>query len=377
MLNTERVSATVNLNNIRYNIEQVSKRIAKGTGIMAVIKADGYGHGAVAVARTLAGMDSVWGYAVATIDEAMEIVHIGCEKPILILGYVPPSMYGLAVTNGIRIPVFDLHSASKINAVAGQLGMKCKVHIKVDTGMGRIGIEPSDRGLEFVRQVSLMGNLEIEGIFTHFARADEKDKKNALHQAKLFKDFTAKLEDEGIHIPLKHCSNSAAIIDMPDLHMDIVRSGIITYGLWPSDEVDKHNIDLKPAMEIKSAVIYIKDIEKGTPVSYGGTYVAEKTTRVATVSIGYADGFPRSLSNKGIVLIKGKRYHVIGRVCMDQLMVDIEMNDEISVGDVVTIVGRDGDEEITMDEFAALSDRINYEAVCDIGKRVPRVYTRR
>ncbi|MCR5390630.1 MAG: alanine racemase [Lachnospiraceae bacterium] len=377
MLNTERVSATVNLNNIRYNIEQVSKRIAKGTGIMAVIKADGYGHGAVAVARTLAGMDSVWGYAVATIDEAMEIVHIGCEKPILILGYVPPSMYGLAVTNGIRIPVFDLHSASKINAVAGQLGMKCKVHIKVDTGMGRIGIEPSDRGLEFVRQVSLMGNLEIEGIFTHFARADEKDKENALHQAKLFKDFTAKLEDEGIHIPLKHCSNSAAIIDMPDLHMDIVRSGIITYGLWPSDEVDKHNIDLKPAMEIKSAVIYIKDIEKGTPVSYGGTYVAEKTTRVATVSIGYADGFPRSLSNKGIVLINGKRYHVIGRVCMDQLMVDIEMNDEISVGDVVTIVGRDGDEEITMDEFAALSDRINYEAVCDIGKRVPRVYTRR
>ncbi|MBQ1733573.1 MAG: alanine racemase [Lachnospiraceae bacterium] len=377
MLNTERVSATVNLNSIRYNIEQVSKRIAKGTGIMAVIKADGYGHGAVAVARTLAGMDSVWGYAVATIDEAMEIVHIGCEKPILILGYVPPSMYGLAVTNGIRIPVFDLHSASKINAVAGQLGMKCKVHIKVDTGMGRIGIEPSDRGLEFVRQVSLMGNLEIEGIFTHFARADEKDKENALHQAKLFKDFTAKLEDEGIHIPLKHCSNSAAIIDMPDLHMDIVRSGIITYGLWPSDEVDKHNIDLKPAMEIKSAVIYIKDIEKGTPVSYGGTYVAEKTTRVATVSIGYADGFPRSLSNKGIVLIKGKRYHVIGRVCMDQLMVDIEMNDEISVGDVVTIVGRDGDEEITMDEFAALSDRINYEAVCDIGKRVPRVYTRR
>ncbi len=377
MLNTERVSATVNLNNIRYNIEQVSERIAKGTGIMAVIKADGYGHGAVAVARTLAGMDSVWGYAVATIDEAMEIVHIGCEKPILILGYVPPSMYGLAVTNGIRIPVFDLHSASKINAVAGQLGQKCKVHIKVDTGMGRIGIDPSDRGLEFVRQVSLMSNLEIEGIFTHFARADEKDKENALHQAKLFKDFTAKLEDEGIHIPLKHCSNSAAIIDMPDLHMDIVRSGIITYGLWPSDEVDKQNIDLKPAMEIKSAVIYIKDIEKGTPVSYGGTYVAEKTTRVATVSIGYADGFPRSLSNKGIVLIKGKRYHVIGRVCMDQLMVDIEMNDEISVGDVVTIVGRDGDEEITMDEFAALSDRINYEAVCDIGKRVPRVYTRR
>ena len=377
MLNTERVSATVNLNNIRYNIEQVSERIAKGTGIMAVIKADGYGHGAVAVARTLAGMDSVWGYAVATIDEALEIVHIGCEKPILILGYVPPSMYGLAVTNSIRIPVFDLHSASKINAVAGQLGKKCKVHIKVDTGMGRIGIEPSDRGLEFVRQVSLMGNLEIEGIFTHFARADEKDKENALHQAKLFKDFTAKLEDEGIHIPLKHCSNSAAIIDMPDLHMDIVRSGIITYGLWPSDEVDKQNIDLKPAMEIKSAVIYIKDIEKGTPVSYGGTYVAEKTTRVATVSIGYADGFPRSLSNKGIVLIKGKRYHVIGRVCMDQLMVDIEMNDEISVGDVVTIVGRDGDEEITMDEFAALSDRINYEAVCDIGKRVPRVYTRR
>ncbi|MCR5209210.1 MAG: alanine racemase [Lachnospiraceae bacterium] len=376
MINTERVSAIVNLGNIRNNILEISKHVPKGTGVMAVIKADGYGHGAVAVARTLADLECVYGYAVATIDEAMEIVHIGCDKPILILGYVAPSMYGMAITNEIRVPVFDLHSASKINAMAAQLGKKCKVHIKVDTGMGRIGIIPDDRGIEFVKQVSCMNCLEIEGIFTHFARADESDKSSANAQAKAFKDFTDKLEKEGIHIPLKHCSNSAAIIDMPHLHFDIVRSGIITYGLWPSDEVNKGNIVLKPAMEIKSAVIFIKDVPAGTPISYGGTYVTDKETRIATVSIGYADGFPRSLSNKGVVLIKGRRYKVIGRVCMDQLMVDIDMNDDIDVGDVVTVVGKDGDEEITMDEFALLSDRINYEAVCDIGKRVPRVYRR-
>ena len=376
MLSTERVSAVVNLGNIKHNIEEAAKRIPENTGIMAVIKADGYGHGAVAVARTLADMKCVWGYAVATIDEAMEIVHIGCDKPILILGYVAPSMYGLAVANDIRIPVFDLHSAAKINAVAAQLGKKCKVHIKVDTGMGRIGIAPNDRGLEFVEQTSLMGNLEIEGIFTHFARADEKDKSSAMKQAELFASFLKKLEEKGINIPLKHCANSAVIMDMPDLHFDIVRSGIITYGLLPSADVDAGALSLKPAMEIRSSVIFIKDVPEGTSISYGGTYVTDKPCRIATVSIGYADGFPRSLSNKGVVLIRGKRYKVVGRVCMDQLMVDVEMNDDIEVGDIVTIVGRDGDEEISMDEFAELSGRINYEAVCDIGKRVPRVYRR-
>ena len=376
MLNTERVSAIVDLKNIKENILAVAERIPDDTKIMAVIKADGYGHGAVAVARTLADVDSLWGYAVATIDEAMEIVHIGCDKPILILGYVAPAMYGMAVTNGIRIPIFDLHSASKINAVANQLGRKCKVHIKVDTGMGRIGITPNKRGLEFVEQVSYMSGIEIEGIFTHFARADETDKSSAYGQLSAFKDFTDAIEKMGIKIPLKHCANSAAIIDMPELHFDIVRSGIITYGLWPSDEVNKDSIRIKPAMEIKSSVIFIKDVPAGTPISYGGTYVTDKETRIATVSIGYADGFPRSLSNKGVVIIRGQRYNVVGRVCMDQLMVDIRMNDEISVGDIVTVVGKDGDEEITMDEFARLSDRINYEAVCDIGKRVPRVYRR-
>ena len=376
MLNTERVSATVDLKNIKENILAVAERIPDDTKIMAVIKADGYGHGAVAVARTLADVDSLWGYAVATIDEAMEIVHIGCDKPILILGYVAPAMYGMAVANGIRIPIFDLHSASKINAVASQLGKKCKVHIKVDTGMGRIGITPNKRGLEFVEQVSYMSGIEIEGIFTHFARADETDKSAAYEQLNSFKEFTDEIEKIGINIPLKHCANSAAIIDMPELHFDIVRSGIITYGLWPSDEVNKDSIRIKPAMEIKSSVIFIKDVPAGTAISYGGTYVTDKETRIATVSIGYADGFPRSLSNKGVVLIRGQRYKVVGGVCMDQLMVDINMNDEISVGDIVTVVGRDGDEEITMDEFAMLSDRINYEAVCDIGKRVPRVYRR-
>ena len=228
--------------------------------------------------------------------------------------------------------------------------------------------------LEFVQKVKELSGLEIEGIYTHFARADELDKTNVNLQYNRFTAFLAVLEQNGIFVKYKHCSNSAAIIDLAKDHMNLVRAGIILYGLWPSDEVDKNRIDLKPVMELKSSVCFVKEVPPGVPISYGGTYVTTKNTKVATVTIGYADGYPRCLSGKGQVLIRGKRANIIGRVCMDQFMADVTDIEGVTRGDEVTLIGQDGEEFISMDEFSEMSDRINYESVCDIGKRVPRVY---
>lgn len=376
MLHQERVFATVNLDNIHYNIRHVREAIPKKTKIMAVIKADGYGHGAVRIAQELSMVDGVWGYAVATIDEALDIIEQGIGKPVLILGYTFPSTIPLAVEYGIRVSLFDMDSAKLLSETALRSGREALVHIKLDTGMGRIGIQPDEQGLEFVKTVTQMPGIRVEGIFTHFAKADELDKKPAKLQYERYKNFIDSLHEMGIDIPLKHCANSASIMELPYTHMDLVRSGIITYGLLPSDEVDPGRIRLKPAMEIKTSVIHVKDVPAGTPISYGGTFITEHPSRIATLSVGYADGYPRCLSDKGCVLLYGRRYPVVGRVCMDQMMVDVTGNDKVKPGDLATLVGVDGDECITMEEFAALSGRINYEAVCDIGKRVPRVYIR-
>ncbi|MCR4643411.1 MAG: alanine racemase [Lachnospiraceae bacterium] len=376
MLHQERVFATVNLDHIHYNIRRIRERIPKHCKIMAVIKADGYGHGAVRIAQELSGVDAVWGYAVATIDEALEIIEQGIGKPVLILGYTFPSTIPLAVEYGIRLTLFDMDSARLLHETAERSGKKAKVHIKLDTGMGRIGIQPDESGMEFVREVASLSGVEMEGIFTHFARADETDKSSAREQYARYSRFCDRLESEGIHIPLKHCANSAAIMEMKETHLNLVRSGIITYGLRPSEEVDVSGMKLKPAMEIKASVIHVKEVPAGTPISYGGCFVTEQPSRIATLSVGYADGYPRCLSDKGSVLLHGKRFPVVGRVCMDQMMVDVTDADEVRQGDLATLVGQDGDECITMDEFAESSQRINYEAVCDIGKRVPRVYIR-
>ncbi len=373
-MHEERVYAAVDLSNIRHNIAEIYRHTKGCSRIMAVIKADGYGHGAKRIAEALLNADEVFGFAVATIDEALELSAMPVKKPVLILGYCFPSGYREAVENDIRLTIFDRKSAEQLNAAAAGLDKKAKIHIKLDTGMGRIGIKPDSEGRELVRDIAGLENIEIEGIFTHFARADEADKSYANKQLQVFKDFVESLRDFGIEIPYPHCANSAAIMEMPDTWFKLVRSGIITYGMMPSDEVKAGDLNLKPAMEIRSSVIFVKDVPAGTAISYGGTFVTNAPSRIATVSVGYADGYPRSLSGKGEVLIRGHRYRVAGRVCMDQMMVDITGNTDIEAGDPVTIVGRDGDDEISMEEFAAMSGRINYEAVCDIGKRVPRVY---
>lgn len=371
----QRVWAEVDLDAIWENMVHMKENIAENTKILAVIKTDGYGHGGVPIAKMLEQLDFMFGYAAATYEEAHVLREAGVKKPILILGYTFPYCYEELIREEIRPAVYRRDTVEELAAAAAKVGKKAKVHIKVDTGMGRIGITPDEEGLEFVRFLIEHPELEVEGIFTHFAKSDEADKTSANHQLELFQNFIDKIQTElGITIPVKHCSNSAAILEMPQANMDMVRAGITTYGLYPSEEVSKDIVPLRAAMSLYSHIVYCKTIHAGQSVSYGGLFTAQKDTRVATIPVGYGDGYPRSLSGKGYVLIHGKRAPILGRVCMDQFMVDISEIPEAMDGDKVTLLGTDGTERITAEELGELSGRFNYEFVCDLGKRIPRVY---
>lgn len=371
----QRVWAEVDLDAIWENMVHMKENIAENTKILAVIKTDGYGHGGVPIAKMLEQLDFMFGYAAATYEEAHVLREAGVKKPILILGYTFPYCYEELIREEIRPAVYRRDTVEELAAAAAKVGKKAKVHIKVDTGMGRIGITPDEEGLEFVRFLIEHPELEVEGIFTHFAKSDEADKTSANHQLELFQNFIDKIQTElGITIPVKHCSNSAAILEMPQANMDMVRAGITTYGLYPSEEVSKDIVPLRAAMSLYSHIVYCKMIHAGQSVSYGGLFTAQKDTRVATIPVGYGDGYPRSLSGRGYVLIHGKRAPILGRVCMDQFMVDISEIPEAMDGDKVTLLGIDGTERITAEELGELSGRFNYEFVCDLGKRIPRVY---
>ena len=371
----QRVWAEVDLDAIWENMVHMKENIAENTKILAVIKTDGYGHGGVPIAKMLEQLDFMFGYAAATYEEAHVLREAGVKKPILILGYTFPYCYEELIRDEIRPAVYRRDTVEELAAAAAKVGKKAKVHIKVDTGMGRIGITPDEEGLEFVRFLIEHPELEVEGIFTHFAKSDEADKTSANHQLELFQNFIDKIQTElGITIPVKHCSNSAAILEMPQANMDMVRAGITTYGLYPSEEVSKDIVPLRAAMSLYSHIVYCKMIHAGQSVSYGGLFTAQKDTRVATIPVGYGDGYPRSLSGKGYVLIHGKKAPILGRVCMDQFMVDISEIPEAMDGDKVTLLGMDGTERITAEELGELSGRFNYEFVCDLGKRIPRVY---
>ena len=368
--------ALVDLDAVVSNIKAMAAHVRPGTRILAVIKTDAYGHGSIPIAKALEKLDFMYGFAVATAEEAFELRENGITLPILILGYTFPYSFKKMVEQDIRPAVFTLDVAKLLAKEALLQNKKAKVHIKVDTGMGRIGIFPDEEGFQFVKELAALDGIEIEGIFTHFARADERDKRWADKQLALFKAFTDKIEKElGLNSLIKDCSNSAGILEIPDANMDVVRAGIILYGLAPSEEVDMNIITLKPILSLISTVVYTKWLPKGYPISYGGTYVTDKPTRVATIPLGYGDGYPRSLSNKGYVLIHGKKAPILGRVCMDQFMVDVTDIPEAEYGDKVTLIGKDGDAEITADELGRLSGRFNYELMCDLGKRIPRIYT--
>ena len=371
----QRVWAEVDLDAIWENMVHMKENIAENTKILAVIKTDGYGHGGVPIAKMLEQLDFMFGYAAATYEEAHVLREAGVKKPILILGYTFPYCYEELIREKIRPAVYRRDTVEELVAAAAKVGQKAKVHIKVDTGMGRIGITPDEEGLEFVRFLMGHPELEVEGIFTPFAKSDEEDKTSAYHQLALFQNFIDRIQTElGLTIPVKHCSNSAAILEMPQANMDMVRAGITTYGLYPSEEVSKDIVPLRAAMSLYSHIVYCKTIHAGQSVSYGGLFTAQKDTRVATIPVGYGDGYPRSLSGKGYVLIRGKKAPILGRVCMDQFMVDISEIPGVMEGDKVTLLGVDGTERITAEELGELSGRFNYEFVCDLGKRIPRVY---
>lgn len=372
-----RVCAHVDLDAILSNLEQMHKNIAENTRILAVIKADGYGHGAVQIAGELEKVPYVFGYATATPEEAYILRRCGMKKPILILSYTFPYCYEELIREEIRPTVFRMDQARALSETAVRMGREAKIHIKVDTAMSRIGIRPDASGLSFIKEVMELPGIVVEGIFTHFARADEADKSAANRQLALYKGFLDEVSKNcPKDIPMKHCSNSAGIVEIPEANMDLVRAGIILYGLWPSEEVKKDMVSLKPALSLKSHIVYIKDIEKGAQVSYGGTYTATEPRTVATIPVGYADGYPRSLSGKGEVLIHGKRVPILGRVCMDQFMVDITGMEDVKMGDEVTLIGRDGEEELTMECLGDASGRFNYELACDISSVSPVYITR-
>ena len=369
-----RAVAEIDLDAILYNVGQMGRHIAAGAKIMAVIKADGYGHGAVPIGKELEPLDIVWGYAVATAEEAWILRRNGLEKPILVLGAVFPEQYQGLVGQEIRPTIYSLQQAEGLEEFLSRQGTSLPVHVKIDTGLSRLGFQATEKAAGEVAQIAGMGHIIVEGLFTHFAKSDAKDKSMAISQMERFGAMQKMLAGYGISIPIAHCSNSAAIIDMPEAHMDLVRAGISLYGMWPSSEVPKENISLRPALSLKSCIVFLKELEQGRAVSYGATYETTGNQRIATIPVGYGDGYPRSLSNRGYVLVHGRRAPICGRICMDQFMVDVTDIPEAAEGDTVTLVGTDGAETITMEGIGELSGRFNYEFACDLGKRILRVY---
>ena len=373
MYRYHRTWAEINLDAVRENMEAFKANIPEEAMLCAVIKTDGYGLGAVPVAKTIG--DLVWGYAVATIDEAINLRYNHVTKPIIVLGYVHPDRFTELILNDIRYTGFEEDKLKLLEKTAVKLGRTAYVHVKVDTGMSRIGVTP-EHAVDFTEWLGTLKQICIEGIFTHMATADMMQNEGAYRQQEKFEKVLNKLKEKDCCPKICHCANSAAGIWMTDAPGNMFRIGISLYGYYPSEEVTKDIIKLKPAMTLKSEIAYIKTVPEKTAVGYGATFITEKQTIIATIPIGYGDGYPRSLSNKGYVLIHGKRAPIIGRICMDQMMVDITDIPDVKEGEQVIIIGSDNDEQITAEEVAEIAGSFNYELLCNLGKRVPRLYIR-
>lgn len=370
-----RVQAKVDLNAIRHNLLEVRSKLKSDTKLMAIIKADAYGHGAVPLAKAITESVNVDYFGVAIIEEAVELREAGIDKPILILGYTAREQYDLVIAYDVIQTVFQYEMAEALSNEAGRQGKTAKIHIKVDTGMSRIGFSDTKESVEEIKRIAALEHIKIEGLFSHFACADETDQSATKKQLKRYMEFVDLLEKEQIRIPVKHIANSAGIIEFPEAYFNMVRSGIVTYGIYPSDMVNQQELKLIPAMELISHVIYVKDVEAGVGISYGATYITGKKMRIATIPVGYGDGYSRNLSNHGKVIIHGQYAPIIGRICMDQFMVDVTDIEGVKQGDVVTLMGRDGDVSISVEELSEWSHSFPYELVCTVGKRIPRVYT--
>lgn len=369
----KRVYAKVNLDNIQKNIEAVKSRLPEETEIMGIVKADAYGHGSIPVAKFLEEL-GISHFGVASVDEAIELVDSGINGSVLVLGELFKEDALRAVENGIICTASSLETAKNLSDTAKACGKTAKIHIKIDTGMGRIGFQPDEKSLEEIKRIFALDGVEVSAMFTHFACADYADKTSAEQQKKRFLDFTDKLSDDGFKFK-RHMYNSAAAMEMNGFCGDIVRCGILMYGLYPSDEMNR-DFTLYPAMELKSNISFIKNVGADFAVSYGLTFVTENDTKIATVPVGYADGYPRYLSNKGEVLVKGTRCKILGRICMDQFMIDVSAVPDVKVGDEVTLLGTDGNETVTAEDLSDAEYRFNYEFCCLINKRVPRFYVK-
>ncbi len=377
--------AEVDRKAIAHNVRELRRVTHPSARLMAVVKANAYGHGMIEVAKT-ALQNGACFLGVARLGEGIQLRNAGIDAPILILGHTQSVFAEKLLEFDLTQTVFSLRTAEALSRVAASHGKKIKIHLKVDSGMGRLGISSNGfgtpaRGGDFkndaiheANAIGCLGGLELEGVFTHFATADSLDKSYAVKQFERFMDFLNRLRLTGLEIPIKHAANSAAIIDMPETHLDMVRGGISLYGLYPSDEVNKNRVELKPAMELKSRVIHLKKVPAGFKISYGMTYETPKSTTVATVPVGYADGYNRRLSSRGQMLVGGQRAPVVGRICMDLTMLDVGHIPDVRLEDEVVIFGKQGNLTITVDEIAAILETINYEVVSTVTDRVPRFY---
>ena len=374
MYEYHRLLAEINLDAIGNNIREIRKLIKEKTQLLAVVKADAYGHGAEEVAKVCLynGADQL---AVATCNEGVQVRQWSIQVPVLILGNTVEGQLETVINNNLTQAVFRYETAKKMSDMAVKLNKTALIHIKIDTGMSRIGFLPNDEALDEIEKIFALPNLKVTGVFTHFATADEKDKTFTMVQYKRFRFITDALNAKGHTVFIRHCANSGAILDMPELQLDMVRAGIIIYGMYPSTQVT-HPINLIPAMSLKSQISYVKYLEENVSIGYGRTYFTTQKTKVATIPIGYADGYSRAFSNKARVIINGHYAPIIGNVCMDQMMVDVTNIPDVKDGDSVIIMGSDGKNTVSAEELANIAGTINYEIVCDVGKRVPRVYVK-
>ena len=384
-MNSNPIWSEIDLNAISHNVQELRRITSSGSRFMAVVKADGYGHGAAEVALTALknGADCL---GVARIDEGLHLRIAGISAPILILGFTPPELSTQVVANHLTQAVYTFEAAKALSEAAVQLQAKAKIHIKVDTGMGRLGLLPDSprisllgkhlpgNTLRVIESISRLPHVEIDGVFTHFASADSQDKTYTLQQLERFLDFLEKLKIHGLEFPIRHAANSAAIIDLPETHLDMVRAGISLYGLYPSPEVSRERISLIPAMTLKTRIIHVKMVPAGFHISYGLTYQTEMPTVIATVSAGYADGLNRLLSSRGQMLVRERRAQIVGRICMDMTLLDVGHIPDVAVGDEVVIFGVQGRECIPVDEMADTLNTIHYEIVTNLSPRVERIY---
>lgn len=371
-MNNGRVFMEVSLDKIAHNMKILRNSIDKKIQMMIVVKADAYGCGAVRIAKTAARNGADW-FGVAICEEGRELREQGVDTPILILGYTPEANMAEAVCSDLTQTIYSYDIAAKLAKVAAKLGKTANVHIKIDTGMARLGFDTSEESIKEIEKISRLENIRISGVYSHFANADAADKTFAREQYAKFAYLCERLGARGIDTGLVHMANSAAVLDLKEFYCEMVRIGLIAYGLPPSSDV-KFDAALRPIMGLKTYVSYVKDVAAGESIGYGRTYFTTRRTRVATIPVGYADGYSRILSNRGRVLIHGAYAPIVGNICMDQFMVDVTDISGVKIDDEVVLIGEQDGQEISVDEIAALENTINYEVICGIGKRVPRIY---